>query len=262
MKKLFILSLMVLVSSKTFSQYHTDIVPNEVDSNNFFYFVCLSYIVPKSSTTKFQRKVLRENAVQGNRINKAEIEMVMFPMKRYDQKFHPHIFLRVDAIPSSYLSSRFGFGLTSKPLRSSFGIFYGTYYRRVLYESNFTTRRKKSFENYNLFGLYTQSRSDHVNFSMSLAIEKTHTFLSTRVGGNIGEVLRLGKDGARLRTLETVLSYESLTGSGVGIAFSPVGGSKVEFLRVFPDIQDIIEQARLQKKLTPGFLFRVSFCVN
>ncbi len=263
----FVLALSCVVFSTTVLaqdvlNMRTGFVPNVLDSNNFYYSVSFSYIVPKKEATTFQKSRLREDAIQGNRLTKAKMEMVLFPLTKYKQDIHPHLFVRLDMIPSSYLSSRFGAGVSSKKLQSSLGVFYGTYYRRVPYESNFITRRKRSFENYNLTGVYLQSSSVDANFFFALALEKTHTFISARVGIVAGNFLCLGEAGSRLRTLEGVMHYETLSGFGLGAAVAPFDGMRFETLWVVPDPRDVEEQARLQTKLTRGVLVSVSYFVN
>ncbi len=262
MKKLACMLVVALTSACAFSQERTDVIPNEVDSNNFYYFVSVSYIFPDSRENEFQKSRLRSDAIRGNRLSKAEIEMVLFPSKKYGGEIHPHLILRVDAIPSSYLSSRFGFGITSKSLGSSLGFFYGTYYRRVPYEANFITRRKRSFENYGLWGFYLQSLSDDASFAFSMAFEKTHTFISARVGWNVGQYLTSSELEIGLSTLEAVLSYESLSGAGGGFAIRPFARARIELFRVVPDKADVTEQARLQTKLSPNFKFRLAYYVD
>lgn len=252
-----------LFSQEVFNM-RTDFVPNEVDSNNVYVYFSFSYVIPKAKEeTTFQKSLQREDTQKGNRLTKAEMEIVLFPFVKYEKEFHPHAFVRLDALPSSgYLSSRFGVGLSSKTLNSSAGFFHGNYYRRVPYEANLITRRKRSFENYNLSGFYVQSSSVYANFHFSMAFEKTHIFTSTRLGGRLCEILKLGEVGSRLRTAEVVMNYESLTGIGVGLSASPFDRARLEVLWVKPDAEDVYEQMRIQNKLSSGFLVSMCYFVD
>ena len=262
MKKLALLASFAFVCNLAFSQERAYAVPNEVDSNNFYYLFSASYTFPTNKQSTFQKSRLREDAIQGNRITKMQMEMVLFPSKKYEKEFHEHFFFRVDAIPSSYLSSRFGVGVTSKSLRSSLGFFYGTYYRRVPYEANFITRRKRSFENYGLYGFCLTSHSDDASFAFSMALEKTHAFISSRLGWNVGQYLSSGRGESGMQTLEAVLSYESLSGFGSGLAIRPFARASLEAYYVVPNKDEVFEQARLQIKLTPGTNVRLSYYVD
>lgn len=268
MKKIIGIFAFFFVFSPAFCQevlnMRTDFIPNEVDSNNVYVCFSLSYIIPKAKEeTTFQKSIQREDVQKGNRLMKAEMEMVLFPFVKYENEFHPHAFVRLDVLPSSgYLSSRFGIGLSSKTLNSSVGFFHGNYYRRVPYEANFITRRKRSFEAYGLSGLYLQSSSTYANFHFSMAFEKTHIFTSTRVGGRVGEILKLGEVNSQLRTTEVVMNYESLTGIGFGLSASPFERARLEILRIIPDQEDVNEQMRIQNKLSSGFLISMSYFVD
>lgn len=266
MNKLLLFLVFGFISKALISQdlinMRNDFIPNKVDSNNFLYSVGFSYMIPKEKEeTTFQKSIIREDAIQGKRLSKAKMEMVLFPSTRYENDIHPHVFLRLDFIPSAYVSSRFGAGISSKQLGSSIGGFYGTYYRRVPYEANFITRRKRSFENYNLGGLYLQSSSDEANFFFSIAFEKTHKFISSRTGFVVGRLL----DGQKLpclKTTELVMSYESLSGFGLGASIFPVPRMRLEVLGVVPDKEDVFEQARLQTRLAKHVLVSLSYFVD
>lgn len=218
--------------------------------------------MPKGSTNDFQKSVLREDAIKGNRLTRAQMEMILFPSKKYEREFQEHLVFQVKALPSSYLSSWFGAGVTSKSLSSSLGVFYGTYHRRVPYESNFVTRRKRSFENYNLAGFYLESRSDDASFTFSMAFEKTNTFVCTRVGMSVGGLLFPSRSNLGLPSLEAVVSYESLSGAGAGLALCPFDQAMFQVLYVVPDEADVFEQARLQTKLTPGLEISLRYYVD
>lgn len=265
MKKLSTLLVIVALSVQAFSQEKTDDVPNAVDSNNVSWTYSLSYFVPYNKANDFQKKILRQDAIQGNRISKAQMEMVLFPLNKYDSELQPHFLFRVDVVPSVYLSSRFGVGITSKSKHSSLGGFYGTYYRRVVNESNFTTRRKRNFENYNLYGFYLKSSSDKASFNFSMAFEKTHTYISTRASINVGNLIfrkSQSQNANALKSLEAVCAYEGIYGAGIGLSFSPFDKARIDLLWMNPPQRDIEEQARMQYKLTSGKSITVSYYVD
>ena len=255
-----------LFSQLAFSQVlnmKTDFIPNSLDSNNFYISYGLGYLIPKKEKNLvFQKSLLRDEVVDGNRLTRGSMEMVLFLIKRYDRELCPHFIFKLDFIPSIYLSSRFGLGVSSRSLNSSVGFFYGNYYRRVIYESNFITRRKRSFEDYPLNGFYVQSSSDRATFYFSLAFEKTHNFYSTRSSLKIGESLTLGKKGSILRSVESVTSFESISGFGAGLSLSFFENSHIDVLWIIPDRVDIDEQARLKNKLTSGVFIGFAYYVN
>jgi hypothetical protein len=190
------------------------------------------------------------------------MEMLLFPMMKYHKEFHPHVFLRLDVLTYGYLSSRFGLGVSSRSLNSSMGVFHGNYHRRVPYESNFITRRKRSFENYPLSGFYIQSSSEYASFLFSVAFERTHNFYSTRLSGKVGEILHFGEKGSPIRTSEVVMIHETLTGLGFGLSVSPFYRSRLEVLWIIPDREDVYEQARIQNKLSQGVMTSFSYFVE
>ncbi len=254
-----------LFSPLAFSQVlnmKPDFLPNEVDSNNFYVYYSVGYFIPKKETTTFQKSRLRDEAIQGPRLTKGEIEMVCFPSNKYDREIQPHARVKIDVVPSIYLSSSFGLGVSSKSLNSSLGIFYGNYYRRVPVDGNFITRRKRSFEAYPLTGFYLQSSSNRASFYFSLAFEKTHKFWSTRTGIKVGESLTLGHKGSLLRSTQAVASFESLSGAGLGVSFSPFNNLRIDILVIDPIDPEVEENARNQYKLTSGVMVSVAYCVN
>lgn len=266
MKKITVILCLILIPSICYCQEtlndRPDFIPNQVDSNFFYCSFDLSFVFPTATENDFQKYRLREDAVKGNRLFKGEMEMLLFPMTRYDSRYHPHCFVRIDLVPSFYLSSRLGFGISSKRWGSSLGIFHGTYYRRVPYESNFVTRRKRSFENYPLSGLYLQSSTKYANFFFSVALEKTHNFYSTRSEIVLGELLFLGDKDSQIRTLGVVMSYETLTGFGVGTSISLFERSRLDVSWIIPDNADVEEQARIQHKLAEGVMVSFRYYVN
>jgi hypothetical protein len=266
MKKITVILCLLSLSLASWSQEtlndRSDFIPNKVDSNFFYCSFDLSLVFPTAKENAFQKYRLREDAVKGNRLFKGEMEMLLFPMTRYEGKYHPHCFVRIDLVPSFYLSSRLGVGISSKRLGSSVGIFHGTYYRRVPYESNFITRRKRSFENYPLSGFYLQSSTEYANFFFSIAFEKTHNFYSTRSEIVLGEMLLLGDKDSQIRTLGVMMSYETFTGFGVGASISLFEGSRVDVSWIIPDNADVEEQARIQHKLAEGVLVSFRYYVN
>lgn len=254
-----------LFSPLAFSQVlnmKTDFLPNPVDNNNFYVYYSVGYFIPKKETTTFQKSRLKDDAIQGARFTKGEIEIICFPSKKYDREIQPHARVKIDFVPSIYLSSSFCFGFSSKSLGSSFGVSCGNYQRRVPVGGNFTTRRKRSFEAYPLFGFYLQSSSNRASFYFSLAFEKTHQFWSTRTGIKVGESLNLGHKGSLLRSTQAVASFESLSGAGLGISFSPFKNLRIDILVVDPIDPEVEESARNQYKLTPGVMVRVAYYVN
>lgn len=263
MKKLACMIALAFTSACAFSQQRTDVIPNEADSNIFYCYFSASYIFPTGKQDTFQKSRLRSDAINGNRLSKAEMEMVGFPFMKYDRKFHPHLLFGVKMITPGYLSSQFGFGISTQNSfsSSSVGVFYGTYYRRVTYESNFISRRKRSFENYNLAGFYLQSRSDQGSVSFSMAFEKTHIFVFTRAGFSVGEALSIGKSHSVYRSLELVLGFESLIGASAGLSVT-VDRTRVEVFRFVPDPKDASEQARLQTEHVRGCGVSWSYYVN
>lgn len=257
---LFLALLPVVSFSQECLNVRSDFLPNEVDSNNFYYYVSGSFIFPSAKSDPFQKSVLRKDAQKGNRLMKAEMEMLYFTKQDYDDAVLPHVFLRVDVFPSYYLSSRFGAGVSLRSISSSFGLFYGTYYRRVPYEANFVTRRKRSFENYNLYGFYFQSSVKHSSFFTSITVERNYVFHSTSLTVGLGDMVF--QKLPVLNTLGVVFSSETFTGYGYGLCVNILPSTRLDISYTTPFETDVFEQARLQNKLAPGVMIGFSHCVN
>lgn len=255
--------LFVLVAKSIYSQeclnLRPDFIPNQVDSNNFYYFVSSSYFLSVGQKNYFQKKVLKPDASKGDRLMKGELEMLYFVSNKYDASLAPHVFLRVDVFPSFYMSSRFGAGVSFRNLNSSAGLFYGTYYRRVPYDGNFVTRRKKMFDNYNLYGFYLQSSIGYSSLFASLAFEPHKVYHSVMANLAFGEKLFTGKT---LRTLGVVFSSEEFFGQGIGLSIFPMKRTRFHVEYITPKERDSNLQARLQNELSSGFLIGVSHTVN
>jgi hypothetical protein len=237
---------------------HHEFLPSEADSNNFYYYVRAGYVIPFKETTSFQKNSLGPGFTEGPRLFNSAIEMLLYPSRKYDRELNPHILFRADVFPNQYLSSRFGFGISSRRMGSSFGVFVGQYFRRVPYEANFVTRRKRTFEHYPLHGFYLQSSSKEASFVGSFAFERRNVFHSVRISGNLGDIANMS---GALNGLRLTLLSESYTGSGIGpsIVF---GGTTLETLFIFPDKREQQIEARLRNKLTRGFLVSISHTVR
>jgi len=266
MKTLFVFSALILFSFVSFAQKslntRVDFLPNEKDSNNVYILLGSSFVFPFNETTSFQTKSLVTDHQKGNRVFQGEMEMLFFPSIKYRNRIEPHVFFRAQAFPMQYLSSAFGFGVSDRKLSSSFGFFVGQYYRHVPYESNFVTRRRKSFEYYPLLGFYLQSSIEDASFLFSLAKEKERTFHSLKVSSRLGRTLSLGKEESLQRSLEIVGVSESFTGNGIGLSVAPLKGLQVCVLLFSPYKSEQEEQARLRNKLSPGLIFYLNYCVN
>lgn len=236
----------------------TDFLPNQTDSNIFYYHARLGYLLPFKETTSFQKVSLGPGFNEGNRLFSGSIEMIIFTSFKEEKELLPHFLYRIDFFPNQYLSSRFGFGTSSRKFSSSFGVFAGQYFRRVPYEANFTTRRKRTFEHHPLAGFYLQSSSEHASFVSSFAFERSKTFHSVRVAGHLGHTF---KAKGLLSDFRAVLLSESYTGTGVGFGLLS-GGTIVEILFVVPDKREQEIEARLRNKLTRGFLINLSHTIR
>ncbi len=240
-----------------------EFLPNNTDSNNLYVYGSLSYIYPVYETTDFQRKTLYKDHQRGNRFQKGEMEFLFFTSFKYENRFEPYVFFRTEAFPMAYLSLKFGAGMVDRKTNSGIGFSYGNYLKNVPYESNFITRRGRSFENYPLYGVHAHSSSSFASFFLSLARERNRVFYSARCALRVGSIFSLGQTRESLfRKAEAVLELETLTGYNVGLSVMPMKNFQLSLLWSNPIKEDQEEQARLRNKLSRGALFRISFCVN
>lgn len=237
--------------------------PNKKDTTQMFYtYFKIYYYVPSNRPINdFQKSRLGSKQAKSG-IFGGEMEMLWYVPTNRETMFEPHAFVRLEAYPTHYLSSRLGFGVHCRPLNASLGYFRGEYYRQVGSEGNFTTRRRREFDNYPLSGVYLQASDKDASFFFSVTFEKRRAFLGTRLASRIGQTLEFGDKMSKLRTLEIVLSSDKFSGVGTGISVEVAPQTRLEVLWISPDQWDRNQQARLGNKLTSGLLISLGCYVN
>ncbi len=241
----------------------SDFIPNRADTtNDVIVLLRFDCMIPRTeSMTDNQTKRLGD-VESRSRLYGGQMEIQFyFPAKR-DHLFEPYVLVGLDGYPSHYISSRISLGVTCRPLRWSFGVSSGKYYRHVASDGNFITRRSKMFDTYPLWGAYMQTSQKHWTFLISNTFELNDMHSFIRATGRLGHLLVPAKKVLPLRSLEVVLTQEMFTGYGAGISFKPVPHVVLEGLVVMPEEAERDELARIGYKVTDGWRVGVRYYVQ
>ncbi len=269
-KKLVISCVMTVFWLHAFGQMSSgtiiDLLPDRSDSledvREFYYHVSVFGMIPVDERKNdFQKNRLGDKPERPN-FWRGEVQMGLFLPGKKNRMLEPNVCVRIDGMPTHYLSSSIGFGIVCRPLDFGVGVRFGQYYRQVASDGNFITRRSKQFDNYPMRSIYFEMANREASFFFEVAIEKKKTTLSTRIAGRFGNILSLGRDESLLRSLELVLESREFSGSGVGLSVKPLSLVRLQVLWVAPTKLDRNEQSRLGNVVSHGVLASLSVCVN
>lgn len=267
MKKRLISCLMIVSWLHATSQINTvDLVPDHSgsveDSRDFYWCASLYGVKPYTERkNEFQKSRLGDKESRPS-LWRGELQMGMFLPGKKNRMLEPNASLRVDCLPSHYMSSSFGIGFVCRPLEFGAGVYFGQYYRQVPSDGNFVTRRARQFDAYPMRGFYLEAANKQASFYFGATFEEKKTTFSTRIAGRFGNILDLGREGTPLRSLDVVLESREFSGPGAGLSISPISMTRLQVLWVAPTKVDRNEQARLGNAISHGLLFSLSVCVN
>lgn len=237
---------------------HTERLSNQRDTNNLYIRYEAYYFIDRGGDTEYQKQVIP--VTSGNRILKAEFDVTYITNPLWKNMSLMGYF-RVDAMPSHYLSVRYGAGAYHTPSQSSLGVFSGDYYRRSP-DGNFITRRARRFEDFSLWGVYGSTRRKDFSLFASVGFERTNVYYMMRSAGRVGQTLSAGKPGSSLRSLELLFEYESLIGYGVGFSCEVRPRFRADVLLVQPHQEEQDDFAAVNVRLSPGYIVRLGYYVN
>jgi hypothetical protein len=270
MKKNLVLCVTTVLWLHAFGQMNSgttvDLVPDyngsSEDARVFYYYVSLSGMMPyPERKNEFQKSRLGEKEVRPS-LWRGEVQMGMFLPRKKNRMLEPNASVRIDCLPTHYMSSSIGLGFVFRPLDLGAGVYYGQYYRQVASEGNFVTRRSRQFDNYSMRGFYLEMANKQASFYFGATIEEKRTTLSTRIAGRVGNILELGRDTGPLRSLEVVLESREFSGPGAGLSTEVLSRFRLQALWVAPTKSDRNEQSRLGNAISHGVLFSLSAYVN
>lgn len=265
-----ILFLLVCVPSFAYSQRVLELVPNyfaeEGDSGKVFVLFSTSYLLPvveeENQVLKYTKVATpQRRIVEGQRLFSAEMEILTLPCYRYQNRFQPHAFFRAQAFLSNYVSSMVGVGISDKKLSTSLGVFAGSYFRRSPGEGNFISKVGR-FEYAPLVGFYIQTKSEYASFMFSYAKEEDEALKYARMSGKVGNMCRLLKGSRVTKSSELVVTFQNFTGLTAGLSFEPVSRLRLDTSWIIPEQREIYNQARIDEKLSKGFLISLSYYVE
>jgi hypothetical protein len=146
---------------------------------------------------------------------KGEMSFLVYPRRNLLANLQPHIVLNVVGL-STYLSSRFGFGITNRKYGISTGFLYGNYLRRL--DSNAdVTFRGKVFEDSHTFGGYVSVDKKYGSFLFLLMKETSFSYHDLEIKLRLESFIN-----CRYVPTNLNLEFKSITflGTGLGLSYT------------------------------------------
>lgn len=171
---------------------------------------------------------------------KGEMSFLVYPKRDVLANFQPHIVLNVVGL-STYLSGKYGAGVTFRKYGTSLGFLYGSYLRRLDVKAD-VSYRAKTFEESFTYGGYLNIDKEYGACSFLFMKEKTLNY------HDVGMKIRLGSV-FEYRYVPSGLNLEFRTttfiGSGFGLSYTTT--SKRHDLGVIFSIPDGSEKNRQRR---------------